>query len=106
VTTSELTKFKEVYGKSITTNNLHNSYLEELMNNGYVDEENSQLDGRAIIYYPIIDIPGEEKTKIENYNNLTSLTNFFQCSRIRPPEDFKKIEQDWLKVQILHFKNG
>ena len=56
LTTSELAEqFKKVKGKPITTDNINKTYLQELKNNGLIDEINSKIDGRRKIYYPIVD---------------------------------------------------
>ena len=68
VTTRELCElYKEETGKTITTNNLKQNYLNEFVNNGLIDEEDSVLDRRQKIYYPLIDLPsvGDDGKKQE-----------------------------------------
>src|SRR5262249_53698018 len=58
LTTRELcVAYHERTGKAITTNNMKQSYLNEFISNGLIDEEDSVLDRRQKIYYPIIDLP-------------------------------------------------
>jgi hypothetical protein len=55
VTTERLArKTKEVYNRDITSKKVLETYLEPLLNEGYIDKMGSDLDGRAYIYYPII----------------------------------------------------
>ena len=50
VTTRELCEYyKEKTGKTITTNNLKQNYLNEYVNNAFIDEEDSVLDKRQKI---------------------------------------------------------
>lgn len=91
--------YKSVYGKAITTNNLKQTYLNELINNGYIDEENSELDKRGKIYFPIVDISNEER--IANYNNQQGMDNFLQYNRIVLPKNCTDIPDNWLKFAIL-----
>jgi hypothetical protein len=105
IRTSEMREFyKSKTGKSTTTQNITNSYLNELENNGFVDKQDSQIDQRQKIYFPIVEIPKEQKIK-----KLVSdgpLTNFLQHSKIIPSKYFKKIPKDWLEVAISTLKNS
>ena len=61
VTTKQLCNyFAEQTGKTITTDNLKKTYLIELLNNGYIDEEDSCIDKRQKIYYPLIELPNAD----------------------------------------------
>ena len=70
VYTDELAEFhKQKKGKSLTTDAIKKTYLEELKNNGLIDEFKSAVDKRKNGYYPIIDTEqfidsNDEKTKI------------------------------------------
>jgi hypothetical protein len=91
VTTKELCDYlKENEGKVVTTNNLKKTYLNELLNNGYIDEEDSVIDKRQKIYYQLIEFPphnkeiqgGEENQyKIKNYTTLDGVDNFSQNTK-------------------------
>ena len=106
VTTKQLCNyFKEQEGKIITTNNLKKTYLDELLNNGYIDEEDSVIDKRQKIYYPLVEFPVErqddEANKIKNCLTLSRVGNFFQYSKITVPKNCRNIPEDWLKFEIL-----
>ncbi|MDN5867132.1 MAG: bifunctional DNA primase/polymerase, partial [Candidatus Nitrosocosmicus sp.] len=86
LTTTELAEqFKKVKGKPITTDNVNKTYLQELKNNGLIDEINSKIDGRRKIYYPIVDSSQFDFTattatspfnqEIDNYTNLNEIDN-------------------------------
>jgi neutral trehalase len=67
VTTSQLCAYyKSETGRTITTNNMKQTYLNELLNKGYIDEEESVIDRRQNIYFPLIDL---NKEKISKHNN-------------------------------------
>lgn len=67
VTTRELCDYyKEKTGKPITTNNLKQNYLNEFANNGLIDEQDSILDKRQKIYFPVIDVPTADDHKSES----------------------------------------
>ena len=59
--------YKQETGKVLTTDAVRKNYLEELENNGYIDKEDSELDKRLKIYWPIVDfkIPTAEEEKIK-----------------------------------------
>jgi len=104
VTTSQLSECHKLKtGKSITTQNIINTYLNELENNGFVDKQDSQIDKRQKIYFPIMDMPKEQK--IKKLVSGTRVTNFLQHSKIIPSKYFKKIPTDWLEVEISTLKN-
>ena len=66
VTTRQLADYyKQETGKVLTTDAVRKIYLEELENNGYIDKEDSELDKRLKIYWPIVDfkIPTLEEGK-------------------------------------------
>ena len=66
--------YKSKTDKSITTANIQNTYLIELENNGFIDKQDSDIDKRQKIYFPIMDISKDEK--IEKLYNEDSLNNF------------------------------
>ena len=66
VTTRQLADYyKQETGKVLTTDAIRKIYLEELENNGYIDKEDSELDKRLKIYWPIVDfkIPTPGRTR-------------------------------------------
>jgi hypothetical protein len=55
LTTEQLVeKTKNVYNQSYTTKKILESYINPLINQGYIDKTHSELDKRANIYYPVI----------------------------------------------------
>jgi hypothetical protein len=42
------------------------TYLNELLNNGYIDEEDSIIDKRQKIYRHIVDIPASDPENMSN----------------------------------------
>jgi hypothetical protein len=100
VTTSQLCKYyKSIHGKTITSNNLKQTFLNELINNGYIDEEDSELDRRQKIYFPLVDISSEQT--ISNYVNPNGMDNFLQYKKIILPKNCKENPDNWLKFEIL-----
>jgi hypothetical protein len=108
VTTSQLCEFyKSETGKSISTKNLHNQFINELLNNGFIDERDSLTDKRQKIYFPIMEMPIKDESdnkKIRNYGNMDSLSNFLQHNKIKVSEICKKIHLNWLKLEILRLQ--
>jgi hypothetical protein len=47
-------KYKEEYNETLTSKQLLETYLYQLINQGYIDKIDSVIDRRAKIYYPII----------------------------------------------------
>ena len=55
VTTERLAqKTKEVYQRVITSKKVLDTYLEPLLNEGYIDKTGSDIDHRANIYFPLV----------------------------------------------------
>lgn len=102
VTTKELCDYlKENEGKVVTTNNLKKTYLNELLNNGYIDEEDSMIDKRQKIYYPLVEISPHKEEKITNYRTLEGVDNFSQSTKLLLPKNCINIPQNWLRFEIL-----
>lgn len=75
VTTRELCDhYREKTGKTITTNNMKQSLVNEFINNGLADEEDSIIDGRQKIYYPLIDFPQEDIDKANGIESTEKIT--------------------------------
>jgi len=109
VTTSQLCEhYKLKTGKSITNRNLHNQFLNELLNNGFIDERESLIDKRQKIYFPIMEMPIKDQLadseKIGKYGNTEPLRNFLQHNKIKVSEFCKKIPENWLELQILRLQ--
>ena len=102
VTTKELVQECKVkLGKTYTTDSLKKVYLNELHNNGILEEEESKVDGRQKIYRPLISL--DEDEKISNYTNLTQFDNFLYHSPILLPRNCKLPAENWLILEILTF---
>ena len=88
VTTKDLIKeYKSKFGKVTTVDNLKKVFLNELHNNGFIEEEDSIIDKRQKIYKPLIPIDDEKKQHSPIL--LSKNCNF-------PPED-------WLIQEILSY---
>lgn len=102
VYTSELAdSYKERKGKSITVDGIKKTYLEELRNNGLIDEFESKIDRRKKCYYPIVDISLFQQTKYKNYTNSDETDNNLHYFKLQLPKNFNLIAEDWLKAEIL-----
>ena len=56
ITTRELCQYyNSKTGKTISTNNLKQTYLNEFISNGWIDEQDSKLDKKQHLYYPLVD---------------------------------------------------
>jgi hypothetical protein len=56
-------------GKKISTKYVRQTYLDQLINQGYVDSVSSQLDKRAEIYFPVVTTTTTAATMTEDKNN-------------------------------------
>jgi hypothetical protein len=102
VTSKELCEYyKGQTGKSITADAMKKTYLNELLNNGYIDEEDSIIDKRQKIYHHIVDIPTSDPEKTSNYTNSTQFDNSMQHSKLILSKNFTNIPENWLKLEIL-----
>ena len=74
-TTQELIdKTKETKNKSYTSNQLLQTFIYPLMNQGYIDSVQSELDHRAHIYFPVITGKYTKLLQRDKYNNLLQIT--------------------------------
>lgn len=110
VTTRELCDYyKEKTRKTITSNNLKQNYLNEFINNGLIDEEDSVIDNRVKIYHPIVDLPDDGKEteispydrKISSLSILERMDNILQHPLLLVPKRFKYIPGNWLELEII-----
>jgi hypothetical protein len=76
LTTEQLVdKTKEVYNRTYTTKQILETYVNPLINQGYVDKTDSILDKRSNIYYPVIVTTKNRKLfETEQMNNLSQQT--------------------------------
>ena len=101
VTTRQLADYyKQETDKVLTTDAIRKIYLEELENNGYIDKEDSELDKRLKIYWPIVEVEIADK-EIKKCGIETQSRNLLQYSKILLPKNYMKIKKDWLKLEIL-----
>lgn len=97
ITTAELRAYyKKETGKSITAANIKNQFLNELLNNGFIDEQVSAIDKRYHIYFPIIEIPQEQK--IKKLFNEKPLNNFLDHNKIIPSKYYKKVPEKLVRT--------
>jgi hypothetical protein len=106
LSTSELAQFyKEIKGKSVTTDNIKKTYLDELKNNGLIDDIQSKIDKRRAIYFPIVDTSDFQKNK--NYTNISEDDNNLHFFRLKLSKDCNNIIKNWLNIEIIGlFKYG
>lgn len=97
--------YKERKGKSLTTDNIKKTYLEELKNNGLIDDFKSIVDKRMNGYYPIVDLKQFAQTsrgiKNKYYTNLDESDNNLQFFKLKLSDNYNCIEDNWLELQIL-----
>lgn len=98
--------YKENSGKSMSTNSLKETYLNEFINNGLIDEEDSILDKRQKIYYPVVDSLYEDdkndfKLKIKKLSNSDRMDNILQHSKLFLPKNCRDIQENWLELEIF-----
>jgi hypothetical protein len=102
VTTAELREeFNAKTGKTLNSDNLKKTYLFELLNNGLLDEEDSVIDKRQKIYYPLV-FP-EEPNQLSNNRNFEDSDKLLHYSAILLPRNCKSIPENWLVLEILGF---
>jgi hypothetical protein len=63
-------KTKEVYNRTYTTKQILDTYVSPLVNQGYIDKTDSDLDKRSNIYYPVIITKNRKLFENEKSNNL------------------------------------
>lgn len=105
VTTRDLKDYhKQKTGKIIDTDRLKKTYLNELHNNGIIGEDDSILDKRQKLYYPIVDIAEADTIPIEKITKLSKRVDFdnlLQQNRILIPKNCINIPENWLFIEIL-----
>ena len=113
VTTRELCDyFLEKKGRPITTNNMKQTFLIELLNNGYIDEANSVLDKSQKIYYPVVGTLYDGSNKNKNTRQIIRqeikdpliserMDNILQHPRLDLPKNCRIIPNNWLELEIL-----
>lgn len=102
LTTEELVNAtKEIQNKSFTNKKILESYLEPLMNEGYVDKHESNINHRSNIYYPVVD-----DSKVEKPNSLFDMfldqksNNEQQISRIKVSDFTLNPTSEYIKSKV------
>jgi hypothetical protein len=106
--------FKKVKGKSITTDNLKKTYLDELMSNGLIDYDKSNIDAKQYIYYPIVEpfasptatsdaivVAENEEKSLSLLSNSDQFDNVSQYSSSIYEKITKNIIETWLFYEIM-----
>ena len=103
--------FKKVKGKAITTDNLKKTYLDELMSNGLIDYDKSNIDAKHYIYYPIVEplssLTTSSTTIAENEKSLSLLSNWSEFDNVSQYSSTiyekitKNIPENWLFSEIM-----
>lgn len=99
--------YKEKTRKTITSNNLKQNYLNEYINNGLIDDDDSVIDNRQKVYYPIVDVRDEDNNdksqgqKIKTFSICDRMDNILQHPKLLVPKRFKYIPENWLELEIF-----
>ena len=102
VTTKQLSKYyKSKFGRELSSDNIRKTYLNELHNNGLIEEEESKIDKRFKIYHPLTN----DEQIIQNYTNLPKFCNFLPHAPLLLPKNCREVEEKWLIMEILTFLN-
>lgn len=109
LTTKELCEhYKEKIGKTIATEKMKKTYLDEFLYNDLIDEVRSELDHRQNIYFPLVDSTTiadnddhTEDEKITKLRNGDRFRNILQHQRIMVSKNCKIMANNWLELQIF-----
>ena len=104
--------FKKVKGKPITTDNLKKTYLDELMSNGLIDYDKSNIDAKQYIYYPIVEpfaspttsdaiVVEDEEKSLSLLSNSDQFDNVSQYSSTIYEKITKNVSESWLFSEIM-----
>ena len=103
VTTKEISQaYKLRTRKTLNSDAIRNSFLYELMNNGYVEQEDSLIDMRRKLYRPLIE-PELELEKIKKLRESAHSHNLLQPSVIILPRYCNSVKENWLVLEVLGF---
>ena len=111
VTVRQLCEYYKIKkGKSISTDNMKKTYLNELVNNGLIDYESSKIDSRQYIYYPVVESPKNPPSITVNNNhidnisplsNLNQFDNFTHLHNIIFEKIIKSVNETWIFSEIM-----
>jgi hypothetical protein len=109
--------YKAKTGKSITTNNVNETFLREFTSSGLIDEEESIIDKRQKLYFPIVDFQdyktqrgedendgnddGNDRSKITKLSISDRMDNILQHPRLWMPKNCRNIQENWLELEIF-----
>jgi hypothetical protein len=98
ITTKELCEYyKQQTSKSITSNNMKTTYLNELQNAGYIDCELSKIDNRQYIFWQVIEPSYDEGVgEIKNPVVSDAMDYNLRYARINLPRNCRNIPGNWL----------
>ncbi len=106
-------------GKSIPTNNMKRTYLDEFIKNGLINEQDSDVDKRQKEYSLVVDLPSPAEpspaesstafdidyenyiSKIKKLWNMGRVDNILQYQKIVLPSSYKYIPENWLELAIF-----
>ena len=95
VTTEQLAKATETkQNKIMSKTQVRENYIEPLINQGYIDKIDSELDKRSDIYYPVI-------LKIDKLNGMGNPCNLSQETKIEVLDSAIFPDKTYLKTSIL-----
>lgn len=99
VTTDELAKATvEKQSKNVSKKEIIETYLEPLINQNYINKEDSELDKRKNIYYPVLVTNTEEKNK--NLFDMPQSNNLLQNSKVHVTDSTIFPSKEYLKSEI------
>jgi hypothetical protein len=113
VTTRDLCDYyKKVNGKTINTDNLRKTYLAELIDYGFIDEQDSVIHQRHKIYTAIIDLPStttdleEESLDWSLWSNLKRFDQNLHDIAVSGPKNCDDIAPNWLELAFSTLESG
>jgi hypothetical protein len=99
LTTEDLVeKTKQVYKRAYTKEQIRDTYIYPLLNQGYIDNTDSEIDKRSKIYYPLIVIENDDKNK--GLHDKNKSCNLFQQSKIYVDNPLLYPSKQYIKSQI------
>lgn len=112
ITSKDLCEFyKEKIGKSISTDNMKKTYLNELINNGIIDYEFSNIHTKKYIYFPLVDSLFNQSIDNKEYSSSfpSNFSGFDQTSQLNLPiyeKIVKNVSKTWLFSEIIQLISG
>jgi hypothetical protein len=82
---------------------LKQNFLNDFINNGLIDEEDSILDKRQKIYFPLIDLSTTIQAcdKIKKLSISDRMDNILQHPQLLVPKNCTNIPENWLELEIF-----